>query len=136
MNGAVLRHLLVPIALHPDGIPLRLPAHETTNGSLRLIHGPEPVPQRTSRALGAAQLLFHATGLETRDARFIGHDEGRLEHGTMWHAYLCRIKPPVRDRWKHVAPGGMRILRWCRIDSELTLSDADAACLRWIRSLL
>ncbi|MEP1767907.1 MAG: hypothetical protein ABJJ53_14870 [Sulfitobacter sp.] len=96
-----MKHLTCPVALHPDGAPLRL-ALET--GQMlppftEFLNDPAPA---------AARHLFSTLGLETRSAVPIGVSKETVEACTT-HFVLCRIAPPTRRQWKHLQPDGTMI---------------------------
>jgi len=128
--------MLCPVALHPDGAPLRLPAVTQADGSQALVHCPEN--PALPRAQTAANALYHQTGLETRNALFIGRDEGQIEQGALWHFYLCRLALPVRDRWQHLAPDQtLNRLGWLELSQpHSALKGVDPLLCDWIRSTL
>ncbi|MEM6595498.1 MAG: DNA mismatch repair protein MutT [Pseudomonadota bacterium] len=91
-------HKACPIGLHPDGAPLRVAAFVHPKAGLKLVEGPIEPGELPARA--AARALFEGSGLETKSAIIIGEslDIARDQH---WHFALCRVAPPVRDRWQH-----------------------------------
>lgn len=88
----------VPVALHPDGAPLRIPAFEHPTAGLQLIKGTVNKGERPEHA--AARELIEESGLETRAALMLGTSD-TIAEGQMWHFALCRVVPPARDRWQH-----------------------------------
>jgi 8-oxo-dGTP pyrophosphatase MutT (NUDIX family) len=93
-----LRQVVCPVALHPDGMPLRLPVFEHPIAGLQLVKGgigPAEPPQTA-----AARELFEESGLETRSALLLAQSD-QIQSGTVWHFALCRIAPPVRTAWAH-----------------------------------
>ncbi len=90
-----------PVVLHPDGAPPRhLMLHHPSAG-LQLTKGTVKAGEDPTRA--AARELFEESGLETLSAIRLGHSD-EIYSGQRWHFALCRIKRPVRDRWRHLAP--------------------------------
>lgn len=136
MTEPALRHMLCPVALHPDGAPLRLPVIVQPDGSQALVHCPET--SANNRAQTAADALFIQTGLETRDALLIGHDEGTIERGALWHFCLCRVTPPVRAQWQHLTRARiLNRLSWLNLAADsAALSPTDAALCAWIKASL
>ncbi|QUJ75770.1 hypothetical protein KDD17_12535 [Sulfitobacter albidus] len=110
-----------PVALHPDGAPLRIARADA------LLFAETTQPP----APAAAHLLFDALGLETRSALPLGTSTD-ITKGAEWHFILCRIKPPVRETWRHLTPDGTLVTgRW------IPLSDAgNHPALDWIRATL
>lgn len=135
MTASALRQLLCPVALHPDGLPLRLPVIEGADGTLTLPHcAQEP---DVTRSQAAANVLYHQTGLETGAAVFIGDDQGRIAQNTLWHFYLCRIAPPVRTRWQHLTPcKTLNRLGWIELSADAKMGTTDTALRDTIRGLL
>ncbi|MCY4179178.1 MAG: NUDIX domain-containing protein, partial [Litoreibacter sp.] len=59
-----------PIALHPDGAPLRIAAFAHPQAGLQLVKGTIETGENPARA--AARELFEESGLETKSAILIG----------------------------------------------------------------
>ena len=93
------RHIACPIALHPDGAPLRVPLFQTPQAGLQIVCGSLGKAERPEAA--AARHLFEQSGLETRSALYLGTSDGIVD-GEDWHFALCRLVPPVRDAWRHM----------------------------------
>ncbi len=87
-----------PIALHPDGAPLRIAAFKHPHAGLQIVKGTIEPGENPARA--AARELFEESGLETKSAIVIG-DSPDIADNQHWHFALCRIAPPVRDHWQH-----------------------------------
>ncbi len=87
------------VALHPDGGPLRLAAFRHPLAGLQLPKGTIDPGEHAVRA--AARELFEETGLETLSAVSLG-SSAEIVDGQIWHFALCRVKPPVLDRWRHL----------------------------------
>ena len=87
-----------PIALHPDGAPLRIAAFEHPQAGLQIVKG--TVEEGEHPAKAAARELFEESGLETKSAIQIG-DSAEIVDGQRWHFVLCRVAPPTRDLWQH-----------------------------------
>lgn len=92
------RHVACPVALHPDGAPLRVPVFQDQLGRFQLVKGGIEAGERPETA--AARELFEESGLETRGALLLGTADD-LHDGEIWHFSLCRVVPPVRARWQH-----------------------------------
>jgi 8-oxo-dGTP pyrophosphatase MutT (NUDIX family) len=87
-----------PVALHPDGAPLRVAAFRHPKAGLQIVKGTVEPGEGVARA--AARELLEESGLETRSAIVIG-ESADIAEGQHWHFVLCRIAPPVRDQWQH-----------------------------------
>jgi len=94
-------HKACAVALHPDGAPLRVAAFRHPQAGLQLPKGSVEQDENPTRA--AARELFEETGLETISAIPLGQTE-TIVSGEIWHFALCRVKPPVRDQWRHLCP--------------------------------
>ncbi len=124
-----------PIALHPDGLPRRIPAFEHPKAGLQIVKGtikPGEAPERA-----AARELFEESGLETRAALNLGQSDAIVEE-QVWHFALCRIVPPVRDRWQHFcADDGGHLFKffWLGLDDPIPEGFASPfqRALHWIR---
>lgn len=119
-----MRQLACPIALHPDGAPLRLALAE---GQSR----PALIPFDKDAAPIAARHLLHTLGLETRSAITIGMFT-EVAKACAMHFVLCRIAPPVRPRWKHQQPDGTLITAGWVAFSALAANDVTD----WIKANL
>ena len=94
-------HKACPVVLHPDGAPLRhLLLHHPVAG-IQLVKGTVKPHEDPTRA--AMRELFEESGLETIAASLLGSSD-TIHLQERWHFTLCRIKPPVRDRWRHLCP--------------------------------
>ena len=133
-----MRQVACPVALHPDGAPLRIAAFEHPLAGLQLAKGgiepEEPAPR------AAARELFEETGLETRAALFLGKSDD-IVAGERWHLALCRVAPPVRVEWQHLcADDGGHVFRCFWQTLETPPPDGfDARYLRvldWIRAAI
>ena len=129
-------HKACPVALHPDGAPLRIPVFEHPQAGLQLVKGTIEPGEDPTRA--AARELFEESGLETRAAIPMG--TAQINDQT-WHFALCRLAPPVRDRWKHFCKddakngeGHLFKFHWHDINAPLPQPYQQA--LDWIRSQL
>ncbi|MEM7472350.1 MAG: NUDIX domain-containing protein [Pseudomonadota bacterium] len=91
-------HKACPVALHPDGAPLRIAAFVHPLAGLQIVKG--TVEPGEHPASAAARELFEESGLETKSAIAIG-DSLDIAPGQHWHFALCRVAPPVRDPWQH-----------------------------------
>lgn len=91
-------HKACPIALHPDGTPLRIAAFDHPQAGRQLVKGTVEPGENPAKA--AARELFEESGLETKTALKIGESPD-IVRGQLWHFALCRIAPPVRDLWQH-----------------------------------
>lgn len=131
----MIRHVACPVALHPDGAPLRLPVFEHPDTSLHLIKGDLKVGEIENHA--AARVLFDTTGLETRSALTLGTSD-TIEQNTVWHFSLCRITPATRDAWQHYSKSDALLLKfkWIALTEEIALNPPHLAALTWIRGAL
>ncbi len=91
-------HKACPIALHPDGAPLRIAAFTHPQAGLQIVKG--TIEARENPAKAAARELFEESGLETKSAISIGESED-ISEGQTWHFAICRVAPPVRESWQH-----------------------------------
>lgn len=110
------RLVACPIALHPDGHPPRIPVFEHPQAGFQLVKGGMKDGEHPQTA--AARELIEESGLETRSAIFVGTADD-IQDGAIWHFSLCRVAPPVRDRWAHFCAddGGHRFeFRWLELD--------------------
>ena len=130
-------HKACPIALHPDGTPLRLAAFTHPQAGLQLVKGtiePGENPAKT-----AARELFEESGLETKSAIFIG-DSTDIAPDQHWHFALCRVAPPVRDKWQHVCAddgGHLFKFHWHDLDAPAQgLARPYQNALDWIKTHL
>lgn len=132
------RQVACPIALHPDGAPVRLPVFRHPQAGYQLVKGgirPGETPQAA-----AARELFEESGLETKNALYLGQSD-TIEDAAVWHFSLCRVVPPVRSQWAHLCAddGGQRFeFHWHEVST-----DVPAPChttfqnaLAWIRTTL
>lgn len=128
-----MKHIACPVALHPDGAPLRLPAIEGATGTLHLICGTVGADEHPERA--AALRLIEQSGLETRATLLLGVSD-KIEDGMLWHFVLCRVAPPVRSRWQHLGPDGtLQRFEWAALEDP-RLTGRDAGLCAWIRGAL
>jgi hypothetical protein len=126
------RVIACPVALHPDGTPTRLPVLTRATGGQQLVRieaadGESPVT-------AAARALLRQSGLETRAALHMGRSDD-IVPGECWHFALCRVVPPVRDRWQHPGAGdGSRLaFQWMTLEqAAATLQGRCARALEWI----
>lgn len=119
-----MRRLACPIALHPDGAPLRLALAEGQRF-------PPLVQFDQDAAPITARHLLHSLGLETRSAITIGMST-EVAKACAVHFVLCRVAPPVRPRWKHQQPDGTLITAgWVSFDA-LAANDVTD----WIKATL
>ncbi|MEM9584495.1 MAG: NUDIX domain-containing protein [Pseudomonadota bacterium] len=58
------------------------------------------IKSNESPEAASARELFEESGLETRATLALGQS-GKIADEQLWHFTLCRIAPPVRDRWQH-----------------------------------
>jgi hypothetical protein len=91
-----MKQLTCSVALHPDGMPLRLAL--ATSQTL-----PPMTEFESDAATAAARNLFKTLGLETRSAVTIGIST-EIATNSAVHFVLCRIAPPTRQEWKHLQP--------------------------------
>lgn len=125
-------HKACPVALHPDGAPLRIAVFRHPQAGLQLPKGTVKQDEHPTRA--AARELFEETGLETLSAISLGQSDTIVE-GERWHFALCRIKPPVRDRWRHHCTddgGHLFECFWQPLDKSADLPDPYSSALDWI----
>ena len=133
-----LRQVACPVALHPDGAPLRLPVFAHPLAGLQLVKGGIRAGEHPPAA--AARELFEESGLETRAAIAIGQADD-IQDGAVWQFSLCRIAPPVRTQWAHLcADDGGHLLRfhWHALDAADPAEMDPMFCraLAWIRKAL
>ena len=133
-----MRQVACPIALHPDGGLRRIAAFEHPQAGLQLVKG--GVRDGEAPAAAAARELFEEAGPETRAALLLGQSD-EIADGACWHFALCRVVPPVRDRWQHLcADDGGHLFRFFWLPLDETAPDGfDPVYLRaldWIRGAL
>ncbi|WP_415921433.1 NUDIX domain-containing protein [Tateyamaria sp. SN6-1] len=133
-----MRQVACPVALHPDGAVRRIPVFEHPQAGLQLVKGGVEPEERPERA--AARELFEEAGLETRAALLLGQSDD-IVTGERWHFALCRIVPPVRDRWQHLcADDGGHLLRFSWVALDAPAPEAFALkytrAFDWIRTAL
>ncbi|MEL7090110.1 MAG: NUDIX domain-containing protein [Pseudomonadota bacterium] len=105
-----MRQVVCPVALHPDGAPMRIAAFAHPQAGLQIVKGGLRTGERPEQ--GAARELFEESGLETRSAILLGVSDD-IYAGERWHFALCRIKPPVRAQWQHLcADDGGHVFRF------------------------
>jgi hypothetical protein len=129
-----MKQIACPVALHPDGAMRRIAVYHHPSGSLHLAQAITPSPQ--DAASTAARLLFAMSALETRAALPIGTSATSRQ---MWHFALCRLKPPVREQWKHLHTETNTLLHWTwmPLDAPIEgLSAQDTRALEWIKASL
>lgn len=127
-----------PIALHPDGATRRIAVFEHPRAGMQLVKGyirPSEQP-----AAVAARALYEQSGLETRAALPIGSTANN-QSDEIWHFALCRIVPPVRDRWQHLCvddSGHLFKFAWMPLDTPppQEFDERDLRALDWIRATL
>ena len=130
-----MRQVACPVALHPDGTPLRLPVFEHPKGGYQIVKGGIRAGERPERV--AARELIEESGLQTRSALLLGLSD-EIVAGETWHFALCRVAPPVRNRWQHFcADDGGMLLRfdWSTLD-DARLEGRFARALAWIKAAL
>ncbi|MEP5152294.1 hypothetical protein [Planktotalea sp.] len=127
--------VVCPIALHPDGAPLRVPAYLHPQNGLEIIK--DTLQSEDHIAHEAAQVLFRLSSLETRHAIAIGQSQ-EIETGVTWHFALCRLAPVVRDMWQNVNPSDGTLLKfqWFDLSDSPALSQTDTNALKWVRNAL
>lgn len=133
-----LRQVACPVALHPDGAPLRIPVLKHPAERYQLVKGGIEAGEAPERA--AARELFEESGLETRSAIFLAASQD-LYPGEIWHFSLCRVAPPVRDRWQHFCKddgGHLLQYHWHGLNDPppQQMHPTFVAALEFIRSLL
>lgn len=126
-----------PIALHPDGAPLRMAAFDHPLAGRQLVKGTVETGENPAKA--AARELFEESGLETKSAILIG-DSADIVQGQLWHFALCRVAPPVREAWQHFCDDdGGHLFRffWHPIDAAPTgFATPYQTALGWISTHL
>jgi ADP-ribose pyrophosphatase YjhB (NUDIX family) len=138
MNSVKRRQVACPVALHPDGAPLRLPMFEHPQAGFQLVKGRVKEGEHPDAA--AARELFEESGLETRAALLLGTSDD-IQPDVTWHFCLCRIVPPVRDAWVHLCSddsGHLFRFFWQDLNTDPP-TDCDPvfhAALAWIREHL
>ncbi|WP_293448302.1 NUDIX domain-containing protein [Planktotalea sp.] len=131
------RHVVCPVALHPDGAPLRIPIFEHPKAGLQLIKGSFQDGERFEA--GAARELFERSGVETRSAIYLGPSDA-IQTDAVWHFSLCRVSIPVREAWQHFCKdGGGHLFKFTWLD--LSNSDHDlptpySNAISWIKDTL
>ena len=133
-----MRQVACPIALHPDGAPQRVAVFEHPRAGWQLVKG--GLRAGETPAAAAARALYEESGLETRAALPIGQSD-TIQKDAIWHFALCRIAPPVRDRWQHLcADDGGHLFRFEWVPLEATndhpFDPLYARALDWIRAAL
>ena len=130
------RAVVCPVALHPDGAPLRIPVFEHPLVGLQLVKGGLRENERFEA--GAARELFEESGLETRSALYLGASE-HIQENTIWHFSLCRLAPPVRDAWQHFCKndgGNLFKFKWLEVNDAGQLTPPYSDALDWMRATL
>jgi hypothetical protein len=126
-----------PVALHPGGMPRRIPVYLRADGQLQLVYSDMPSDAHPDAI--AARALHSQSGLETRAALSIGTSDA-VQSGILWHFSLCRIIPPVRDHWAHLPPdgSGLRKFHWLPFDESAPapLSEPSHQAIAWLRATL
>jgi 8-oxo-dGTP pyrophosphatase MutT (NUDIX family) len=133
----MIRNVVCPVALDPDGAPLRIPVFEHPKAGFQLIKGGLQDSERFEA--GAARELFEQSGLETRSAIYLGASDA-IQTDTVWHFSLCRVSVPVREAWQHFCKDdGGHLFKFTWLD----LSDLDhgliapySNALSWIKNAL
>ncbi len=130
-------HKACPIALHPDGTPLRLAAFTHPAAGLQLVKG--SIEPGEAPAKAAARELYEESGLETKSAIPIGHSTD-IADGQHWHFALCRVAPPVRAAWQHFCHddgGHLFKFHWHALDAPAdSFAPAFQNALNWIAAHL
>ena len=134
-------HIVCPIALHPSGAPLRMPARvplgDAADGAFELVTC--TIDASIADTSGhAARALYDLTGLETRSALTLGASDD-IAPDQLWHFALCRLAPPVREAWQHLDRengGQLRRFAWVSLDSDAAFCDTHARAFDWIRATL
>ncbi len=107
------------------------------SAGLQLVKGTVEPGEDPTRA--AARELFEEAGLETVAATPMGASE-TIQPGEVWHFALCRVRPPVRDNWQHLAPddgGTLFRFSWLELDADHTEMEARySRALKWIQNAL
>ncbi|WP_299025378.1 hypothetical protein [uncultured Sulfitobacter sp.] len=131
-----MRLVACPVALHPDGGIRRIAICQHPTQGLQLLSAPSDTEQAATAT--AARHLYAVSGLETRAALPIGTSPD-IQPDAHWHFALCRIVPPVRDRWQHLCAHSSQLLQfsWISLDAAVDGLDAkDARALDWIKTTL
>ena len=131
-----MKIIVCPVALHPDGATRRIAISQHPTEGLQLLKANEPTRQDSAGC--AARALYAMSALETHAALPIGTSPD-IETSAEWHFALCRIVPPVRERWKHLhAEAGILLhFSWMPLDEEIEgLTPQDLRALDWIRATL
>ena len=84
-----MRQVACPVALHPDGVPLRITAFAHPLAGLQLIKG--GLKDGESPPAGAARELFEESGLETTSAIAMGSSTD-ISEGEDWHFALFKFQ--------------------------------------------
>ncbi len=130
------RAIVCPVALHPDGAPLRIPVFEHPRDSLQIVKG--DLKDDESFAKAAARALFEQSGLETRSALYLSGCD-TIQKNTVWHFSLCRLAPIARENWQHFhnSDGGHWLkFTWLSLDDKALLQKPYANALAWIKDTL
>lgn len=131
------RQVVCPVALHPDGAPLRLPIFEHPKAGIQLVKGGLQAGERPKA--GAARELFEESGLETRAALYLGNSDA-IVSGEIWHFSMCRLVPPVRAHWQHLcADDGGNLFKFQWLDLTGPLPDMHISfrnAVDWIKAAL
>ena len=130
------RAVVCPVALHPDGAPLRVPMFEHPHAGFQLVKGGLRNGERAEA--GAARELFEESGLETRSALYLGESDA-IQEGANWHYSLCRLAPPVREKWQHYCKddgGHLFKFSWIELDAPNQLQPPFSDALAWIKAAL
>ncbi|MEO0485415.1 MAG: NUDIX domain-containing protein [Pseudomonadota bacterium] len=88
----------VPLVLHPGGAPLRVLAFTHPLAGAQIVKG--TVEPREAPARAAVRELWEEAGLTAIAALPLAVRED-VRDGERWHFVLCRIRPPVRERFQH-----------------------------------
>jgi hypothetical protein len=126
-----------PVALHPDGAQRRIAVCLHPQHGLRLIS--TAVAGQDDPTDVAARILYALSALETRAALPIGSTPDITE-GDEWHFALCRIVPPVRERWQHLSKADNALLQftWMPLDDPpiAGFGASDLRALAWLKAAL
>ncbi|MEP4196610.1 MAG: NUDIX domain-containing protein [Aliishimia sp.] len=132
-----MRQIACPIALHPDGAPHRIPMFRHPLAGLQFVKGGIRDGERPEAA--AARELFEESGLETRNALYLGRSD-LIMADTIWHFSLCRLAPPVRPRWQHLCHddgGHVFQFEWHDLDApEPVMDEIFLNARKWIKGAL
>lgn len=130
------RQVACPVALHPDGAPLRIPLFKHPLAGMQLVKGGIKPDERPEAA--AARELFEESGLETRGALLLGQSE-EIVPNEVWHFALCRIVPPAQAKWQHFCSddgGHLFRFHWHALSDPLDADERFLRAIDWIRSAL